>query len=249
VTSEVRALATSTWIEVKLFLREPLTVIFTLALPLLFLFVLGGVFGNTPTPGYYRGAGPLDFYVPGYVSLVWAAVGLLAMPVHVARYREDGVLRRLQASSAPPWTVLGAQIAVALLIALVGGVLVVAAAALTYDIHFPSSVAGFVGAWLLCGVLFASLGLLLSSIPSSRGALGAGLGLFFVMMLLSGTAPPPEVLTGAMHWVSNALPLTYMLRLLQDPWLGLPWSTADTVVVLAFAAGGIITSRLTFRWE
>jgi hypothetical protein len=49
--------------------------------------------------------------------------------------------------------------------------------------------------------------------------------------------------------VSNALPLTYMLRLLQDPWLGLPWSTADTVVVLAFAAGGIIASRLTFRWE
>jgi ABC-2 type transport system permease protein len=135
----MEALARSTWVEVKLFLREPLTVVFTLALPLLFVFVLGGVFGNTPTPGYYRGAGPLDFYVPGYVSLVWAAVGLLAMPVHLARYREDGVLRRLQASSAPRWTVLGAQVAVALLIAAVGGVLVIAAAALTYDIHFPSS--------------------------------------------------------------------------------------------------------------
>lgn len=69
------------------------------------------------------------------------------------------------------------------------------------------------------------------------------------MMLLSGTAPPPEVLTGAMHWVSNTLPLTYMLRLLQDPWLGMTWSTTDTGVVLAFAVAAIVASRFAFRWE
>lgn len=34
------------WVELKLFLREPLTVVFSLALPLIILFVLGGVFGN-----------------------------------------------------------------------------------------------------------------------------------------------------------------------------------------------------------
>ncbi len=245
----MRALARSTMIEVKLFLREPLTVIFTLALPLLFLFVLGGVFGNTPDAGYYRGVGPLDFYVPGYVALVWAAVGLLALPVHMARYREDGVLRRLRASSAPPWTILGAQIVVAYLIALVGGLLVVGSAAVTYNVHFPKSVPVFLGAWLLCGVMFSSLGLLLSAISSSRGALGAGLGLFFVMMMLSGTGPPPEVLTGAMHWVSDALPLTYMLRVLQAPWLGLTWTLSDTVAVLGFAAGSLFAWRLLFHWE
>lgn len=242
-------LTRSAWIEAKLFLREPLTVLFTLALPLLFLFVMGGVFGNRPNPAYYRGAGPLDFYVPGYVALVWAAVGLLAMPVHLVRYREDGVLRRLRASAAPPWTLFGAQIAVAFGISLTGAVMVIAAAMLAYDIHAPHSLAGFAGAWLLCGALFAALGLLLSCIPSSRGALGAGVGLFFVMMLLSGAGPPPEVLTGAMHWVSGALPLTYMLRLLQDPWLGLPWSLADTGVVAAFTAGAVLVARLLFRWE
>ena len=41
----VRALS---WIELKLFLREPITVVFTLALPPLVLFVLAEVFGNTP---------------------------------------------------------------------------------------------------------------------------------------------------------------------------------------------------------
>jgi ABC-2 type transport system permease protein len=245
----MHALERSTWIELKLFLREPLTVIFTLALPLIFLFVLGEVFGNVPDSRFFRGVGPLNFYVPGYVALVWAAVGLLALPVHLARYREDGVLRRLRASSAPAWTVFGAQIGVAFVIALVGGVLVVAAAALTYDIHAPRSVVGFLGAWLLCALLFASIGLLFASIPSSRGALGAGLGAFLVMMMLSGTGPPPEVMTDVLRSISDFLPLTYVVRLLQDGWQGSGWSLADTAVVLGFSAGALTLSRLTFRWE
>jgi ABC-2 type transport system permease protein len=245
----MRALTESTWVEVKLFLREPLTVIFTLALPLIFLFVLGGIFGNTPNPDVYRGAGPLDFYVPGYLALVWTAVGLLAMPVHLARYREDGVLRRLRASAAPLSTIFGSQVAVAFLISALGGLLVVGSAAVVYDISPPVSLAGVIAAWLLCGLLFSALGLLLSTIPSSRGALGAGLGLFFLMMLLSGVGPPPEVLTGPMRTVSDLLPLTYMVRLLQDPWLGLGWGWTDTAVVLAFATAGIVGRRLLVRWD
>lgn len=245
----MHALARSTSIEAKLFLREPLTVVFTLALPLLFLFVLGGVFGNTANRGFYRGAGALDYYVPSYCALVWLSVGLLALPVHLVRYREDGVLRRLRASPAPPWTLFGSQIAVVFGISLVGSLMIIGLASVTYDIHFPHSVAGFAGAWLMCGVLFCALGMLLAAIPSSRGALGAGLGLFFVMMMLSGAGPPPEVLKGAVHWVSNLLPLTYMLRLIQDPWLGKPWSLADTAVVAGFTVAAAIAARFAFRWE
>lgn len=245
----MHALWKSTAVEAKLFLREPLTVAFTLALPLLFLFVMGGVFGNKPDPQYYRGAGALDYYVPAYCGLVWTAVGLLALPVHLAHYREDGVLRRLRASPARPWMVLGAQLLVTLLISLAGSVLIVVMAALVYDIHAPRSLPGFFGAWLLCGALFSALGVLLASIPSSRGALSAGLGLFFTMMMLSGAGPPPEVLTGAMHWVSNLLPLTYMLRLLQDPWLGLSWGLSDTALVAAFILGAALSARLLFRWD
>jgi len=245
----MRALFRSSWIETKLFLREPLTVVFTLALPMLFLFVLGGVFGNTPNPGYYRGAPPLDFYVPAYLALVWAAVGLLALPVHLAHYREEGVLRRLRASSAPAWTFFGSQIAVAFLIAVAGGALVLASAAIFYDVHFPVSIPGLTGAWLLCGVLFSCFGLLLSAVPSPRGAMGAGLGLFFVMLLLCGAGPPPEVLTSGMRAVGDALPLTYVVRLIQDPWLGFAWSLGDTLVVLAFSAAAMAGALLLFRWE
>lgn len=245
----VRALTASARIEWKLFLREPMTVAFTLALPLLFLFVLGGVFGNTPNRQVYGGHGPLDFYVPAYIGLVWAAVGLLALPVHLARYREDGVLRRLRASAAPGWTVFGAQALVSAGIALAGTILVTVAAGLAYTIHAPRSVAGVAAAWLLAAVVFVALGLLLSCIPTSRGALGAGLGLFFVMMMLSGAGPPFEVMTSIMRHVSGLLPLTYVVRVLQAPWLGTVLAWRDVAVALGIAAGSALITRAVFRWE
>jgi hypothetical protein len=69
------------------------------------------------------------------------------------------------------------------------------------------------------------------------------------MMMLSGAGARPEVLTGAMHWVSNLLPPAYMLRLLQDPWLGPGWSLADTAVIAAFILGAALSVRLLFRWD
>jgi ABC-2 type transport system permease protein len=245
----VRALRESTWVEAKLFLREPMTVAFTLVLPLLFLFVLGGVFGNKADPKYYAGHGALDFYVPSYIGLVWAAVGLLALPVHMARYREDGVLRRLRASAAPRWTIFGSQAIVSSGIALAGAALVIAAAGLTYHIHPAHSPLGVLAGWLLAGAVFASVGILLSCIPTSRGALGAGLALFFVMMMLSGAGPPFEVMTSIMRHVSDILPLTYVNRVLQASWLGLSLHWNDVAISGAIALGALLTARAAFRWE
>ena len=59
----MRTLFKLTWVEIKLFIREPITVVFTLALPIIFLFVMGGVFGNTPNPEIYRGVGAMDYYM------------------------------------------------------------------------------------------------------------------------------------------------------------------------------------------
>ena len=83
-----------TWVEIKLFFREPTTMVFTLALPLLFLFVMGGVFGNNPDPDIYRGFGPTNYYIPAYIGLVISSIGVISLPVHLTGYRERGVLKR-----------------------------------------------------------------------------------------------------------------------------------------------------------
>src|SRR5690606_10496065 len=98
-------------IELKLFLRDPFTLIFTFAYPFFVLFVLSNVFGNEPESPEesiqaWRGVGPTDYYVPAYVGLVIASIGLLAIPLRLAAYREQGVLRRFRASALTIWSVL-----------------------------------------------------------------------------------------------------------------------------------------------
>jgi ABC-2 type transport system permease protein len=66
-------------VELKLFWREPVSVVFTLTLPLLILVVLGGVFGDTPDPEFYRGVGPMTFYAPAYVGLVLGSIAVVVL--------------------------------------------------------------------------------------------------------------------------------------------------------------------------
>jgi ABC-2 type transport system permease protein len=63
------------WLELELFAREPITVLFTLALPLLVLYVLGGVFTDPAEPQTFRGVSGRNYYVPAYVDLVAASTG------------------------------------------------------------------------------------------------------------------------------------------------------------------------------
>lgn len=117
----------------------------------------------------------MTYYVPAYIGLVIASMGLIGLPVHLAGYRERGVLRRFRASGMPLWSVLGAQVAVTLAVSIVGGAMVVALANLTYEVQSPASVAGVLTAFVVGTLSFAALGVLLGAVlPTARAAQGAG---------------------------------------------------------------------------
>lgn len=246
----MRTLIKLSWVEVKLFVREPITMVFTLALPAIFLFVMGGVFGNTPDPDIFRGVGPMDYYIPAYIGMVIASIGVVGLPVHLTAYRERGVLRRLRASSISIWSLLGSQIIVSFFIAVLGGILLTAIAVLSYDVHLPESIGLLIPAFLLSTLCFAALGFLLGAvIPTTRAAQGIGIILFFVMLMLGGAGPPPEVLTGAMRIIGDITPVRYVILLLQDPWLGFGWHGKASLIVAGVTVGATLLSARFFRWE
>jgi ABC-2 type transport system permease protein len=246
----MRTLFKLTWVEIKLFVREPITMVFTFALPVIFLFVMGGVFGNTPKPEIYRGVGAMDYYVPAYFALVICSIGVLAMPVHLTGYRERGILRRLRASSISIWSVLGSQLIVSFIIAVLGSILIVIAAWIMYRPHAPVTPALVVPAFVLGTLAFAAIGFLLGAVlPSTRAAQGVGLLLFFVMMILGGAGPPPEVLTGAMGVIGNFTIIRHVILVLQNPWLGFGWNRTASLVVGGVLVGATALSARFFRWE
>jgi ABC-2 type transport system permease protein len=238
----MRAARALSWIELKLFLREPITVVFTLALPPIVLYVLAEVFGNTPDPSgqVYRGVGPITFYTPAYVGLVIASLGLIGLPVHLAGYRERGVLRRFRAARMPVRALLASQLFVLVTGTLAGSAIIITLARTTYDVDWPRSWLGVAFATVVGALSFAALGAFIGlAMPTARAAQGVGVLLWFVMMMVSGSGPPPEVLGSTLGRVGDVMPLRHLVIALQDPWLGhgVNWfATLVLVGILALAA-------------
>lgn len=249
-------LAKLSWVETKLFLRDPLALVFTFAFPFFMLLVLAGVFGNdikTDDAEFmrvWRGVGPADYYAPAYVALVIASVGLIALPLRIATYRERGVLRRFRAAGLSLPVVVGSQLAVAAGIVISGSVLIAATAQLLYGAMLPHAWPQSLVAYGFGLACFCAIGVALGAIlPTGRAAQGAGLILFFVMMMVGGAGPPLDVLTGPMRWLSNPLPLTHVVLTLQGPWLGKAWAWSSFWVVIGFTAAATVISARYFRWD
>ena len=246
----MRTLFKLTWVEIKLFLREPITVVFTLALPVLFLFVMGGVFGNTADPGFFRDVGPIDYFMPAYYGLVMMAIGTIALPVHLTGYRERGVLRRLRASSFSIWSVLGSHFMVSFIVAIIGSILITILGIVAFQPNMPVNPGQLVAAFVLGTICFTCFGFFLGAVlPSTRAAQGLGLILFFVMMILGGAGPPPEVLTGAMDIVGQITPLHHVIIILQGPYLGFGWDRDASLIVAGVAVIATGLAARFFRWE
>jgi ABC-2 type transport system permease protein len=246
----VKVFAKLAWLELKLLLREPLTALFALILPLTVLFVMGGVFGNERSdPEVYRGVGSMDYYVPAYLALVTAAVGVISLPTHLAADRERGVLKRYRASGIATWALAGSQVVVTLVIALVSAVVLVAAAMPAYEVAAPTSLGMVIVGFLLVVLDFAAIGLLLGAVlPSSRAAQALGVLLWFVFLMIGGAGPPPEVLSGAVGSAGEWTPLRQAILVMQDGWLGLDPGAAWVWVAVTTVVAAAAAIRF-FRWE
>lgn len=245
----MRAFTKLTWVELKLFTREPFAVIFTFAFPLIVLTVLINSF--QPEDDGFGGFGdalPSDYYLASYVGVVIAAVGLIALPVHIATYRERGILRRFRASSLATWTTVGAQAVVGLLITIASSAALIAFGMVLYDASFPESPGLALVGFIAGTIAFLSLGVLLGLVTrNARAAQAVGMMLFFPMFLMSGAGPPQDIMSGGMRAVSDILPLTWVVRSLQDPWLGegLDWTYPGILLLLLAVTIG--TSLPLFR--
>ena len=192
----------------------------------------------------------MDYYVPAYISLVIASIGVVTLPVHITTYREHGILRRFRASSIPLLSVLGAHIIVSFAIAILGGVLLYFIAWITSGASLPKTPGLVIPALLLGSLSFSTLGFLLGAIlPTTRLAQVVGLILFFVMLILGGAGPPREVMTEAMRIIGDITPLRHVILAVQDPWLGLGWNVNAMLIMFGIIAGSTLLSIRFFRWE
>ena len=110
----LRGLWKLTWLEIKIFLREPLGAFGSILLPVL-VFVIVSRFARGPlTPGSLSAAGFSRVGLPVFVSVLIALSGVLSLVTIISIYREGGILKRLRATPLRPHTILTAHVLVKL---------------------------------------------------------------------------------------------------------------------------------------
>jgi len=221
--------------ELRLLTRDPLTLTFVLVFPVVTMLIIGGSFGTEPGGAFP--VNPSQWYVASYLTVVIGATGLIMLPVHIASYRERGVLRRLAAAGFPRWSFAVGELVIGLVAVLIAGTLLMAVAAPVYGVPGMESPVR-VGAGIVAGaVAFVGLGVLLGTmLPSARSAQAIGLLLFFPSFLLGVGGPPPDAMSDTLADVADVLPLALANRAVREPWLGLGDATGALLVVATLTA-------------
>jgi len=248
----LRGLWRLTWLEIKIFVREPLGVIGTVAVPVLVFVVLGRLLG----PRVRTGAPDVPRFVsvdlPIFVSLLIAASAVLSLVAVVAIYREGGILKRLRATPLRPLTILGAQVLVKLLSTAVTLALMILAGRRYYPVDAGVPIASFTLALLLSTLSIVSLGFLIASVvPTARFAQPIGTLIVYPMMALSGLFVPVESLPPTAQMIARVLPFTSAVSLLRGIWHGEGWyrHAGDAAVLTVMFVIFMTVSSKVFRWE
>jgi ABC-2 type transport system permease protein len=241
-----------TWIEIKVFMREPLGAFGTIGFPVVVFLVIGRVAGrNIPAPSLAT-SGFLRVGLPVLAALLIAVSSVISLVTIVSIYREGGILKRLRATPLRPQTILTAHVIVKLALTAATLALMVLAGKRYYPIGIHVPWFGFTIALLISTLSILSIGFLIASIvPTARFAQPIGAAILYPMIGISGLFTPLDSMPPVLHAVALALPMTYAVSLLQGIWKGGAWS-AHMGDVAALAVVFFVCTALSakvFRWE
>lgn len=193
-----------------------------------------------------------EFLAPGIIGMGLMTFSTISLAGALARYREEGVLRRLRATPLPPWRFFAAVVVSYLLVALVQVVVLTVYAELL-GAHVLGAIAWLVPIALLGNLVFLNIGVVIAGVVEGRYAVeGAANAVTLPMMFLSGTFFPTDTLPAIVERAVQVLPLTQLLRALRHVALGgeSMWAQwPELLVLLGWIIGTFVVATRVFRLE
>jgi ABC-2 type transport system permease protein len=248
----LRGLWQLTWLEIKVFVREPLGVIGTVGVPVVIFVLFSRLVASRVRPGSAAAPALFSSDLPILAAVLIVASALLSLVTIIAIYRENGILKRLRATPLRPLTILTAHVLVKLLFTAVTLVLLFLAGRRFYPVGADVPLVSFALALLFSTVCVISLGFLIASVvPTARFAQPVGAMLVYPMLGISGLFVPLESLPPLLQSAANVLPFTYVVSLLRGIWQGNGWLTHGgdvAALALMFVVFSAVSARV-FRWE
>lgn len=194
----------------------------------------------------------ISYFVPSMLGLSVMQVGIFAAIPLVAD-REKGILKRLAATPLRRWQLVGSNVLMRLLIALIQSVIIIGVGVAAFGVEI-------VGSFLLTALFivlgatsFLALGYVIASFAKTEdSANGMTSVVQFPMMFLSGTFFPLDEMPAFLQSIARVIPLTYLSDALRQVMVG-GAAFAPLWVCAAVLAGWLIVcfgiAARMFRWQ
>jgi ABC-2 type transport system permease protein len=238
----------------RTFWREPASVFFTVALPLIFLFIFVSIFGNEPIDAGNRQIRGATYYVPGILTLAIISATTVNLAITVTTLRERGTLKRVRSTPLPPWVFMAARVLTALGVSLLMVVLVTGLGRLVYGVDVPTgTLPGLLLAVVIGTAACCCLGFALTAIiPSEAAAPAVTNALILPLYFFSGIFIPNDDIPRGMQLVADVFPVKHLFRALLtafDPFTkGSGIEPVHLLMLLLWGVAGLVLATRTFRW-
>ncbi len=193
-------------------------------------------------------ADPVDFLVPGVLSLSVMATAMVSLGIATGFERRYGVLKRLGSTPLSRGGLLMAKTSTVLALELIQFVAVVAVGvALGWDLR--AGVVPALALLLLGTIAFAGIGMLMAGTLRAEANLAASNALFLVLLFLGGMAYPLEKLPGAVEAFARVLPAAALSETVRAVLTAEAFPMGELVVLVAWAVAAPLLAARFFRWE
>ncbi len=228
--------------ELRVAARDGEQLLLTAGLPVLLL-VFFSVVDVLPTGS----TDPIDFLVPGIVTLALLSTGFVRLAIGLGFDRSFGALDRYAVSPVGVIDFLGSRaLAASMIVAIQLVVLLGLGVALGWRPELHPAVAGVVS---LASVGFFALGLFVGSVTEGLRALAVANTLYVVLLLFSGIVFDLSELPDGLSALTRLLPTTATAELLRATTTGSAGEGRYWVVLAAWALAGPALAVRFFRWR
>ena len=243
-----RGLLALTWLEIKIFLREPLGVFGSVFVPVFVFVILGRVFGDRLTGGPEGQRGLVGPDLAVFAGLLIAISAVLSLVTIIAIYREGGILKRLRATPLRPLTILTAHVLVKLLFTAATLTLTLGLGRRYLAVDIPIPWVAFTAATVVSTLSILSLGFVLASVaPTARFAQPIGTIVLYPMIGISGLFVPIDQMSGPLQFLAHLTPTPYAVSLMRGAWSGDSWLN-HTGDLIGLAIVAVVCTALAVRW-
>ena len=238
--------------ELVSLLRTPLTMILSVAFPLVFFLLLAALMGNAVVDER-TGVRMVQFLAPALASFGVLMASFSFLASGLAEARANGVLKRQLGTPIPRWVLIGGRVLAAMILGLIAVGLVLGVGVAFFDLQLLGrSIAAVVVTLLLSSLTFAALGLALALLlPTTPMVVAVTNGLAIVLSFISGVFMMGGDTPRWMETLAWMFPLKHMVTLFSDglnPYLegsGFHWD--NLAAIAAWGVAGSLLALWTLR--